>query len=386
MKKMKKIKILFALSFLLFSACEKVDYMERDDFEPVDGESLLTIKVASYDDRKTTKNYKGASNESSFMLESNKKFIFSYETNLQVDRVIWEFWDGEESHSHNPIYFYAGYDIKTISLTIFNNDGQSYKTESQLNLFPRYPGPPFYVSDIIESGDKFKLTLGIYKNAWNNVFGDYYLIGSVIDEAWQDYQMISPADTNYRISSDGNLYEVTNGVGHWLKTSLELSHGDHNFGIVRFDDENAVWGNFKNSLFVSEEEPTLISFHLKDNGEVLPIISLPGENGDQGPSSVLRFTINDDNSVIVYVNLNDLFNNGNPWWSYLDQNEEWHSPLSLESVEDFPNWGKLTINNIDDFPVRMIWGLYEDQKNHNMSQSIFWDNYYQYIYLHVLKN
>ncbi len=378
---MKKLMSIFVVVLFIFSACEKEEYMDPD-IDPGDGDDFITIKVSS-DESGTVTTQTTAAGETMFMVESNKKFIFSYETDIQVSYVIWKFWDEEESYEDNPIYFYSGYDIKPVTLTIVDNNGQSYQVTAQLNLFPRYPDSPFYITDIEESGDKYLITAGIYKNAWHAVSGNYYFIGSITN--WDDYQMINPVDTNYRMSADGQLH-IAEGVGHWVKTQLELYPGDHNFGVVRFIDNDPIWGNFKNSNFINENEPTLISFHITEYGEIIPVTPLPGEDGDQGPSAVLRFTINSDNSVTIYVNLNGLFSQGNPWWSYLDHNEQWYSPLALDPVGNFPNWGKLTIGDINDFPVIMIWGLYEDAQNDNMSLSKFWDYYYKYIYLHILGN
>ncbi len=376
---MKKLLSIFVVFFVILSACEKVEYLEPD-FDPGDG--LVTIKVTGTDGE-TAETHTTTAGETIFMVESNKQFIFSYETELDVEYVMWTFWDESESFDDNPIYFYGGYVVRSITLMVVDTDGDSYQTTSYLNLFPRYPGTPFYITDVEESGDKYTITAGIYKNAWYGVSGNYHFFGSITDIPWSDHQLINPADTNYRMSQDGNLHPAT-GVGHWVKTQLDLYPGDHAFGVVRFDGEDGIWGNFKNSLFVLEDEPTLISFHLTEDGEIIPIVPLPGNNGDQGPSSVLRFTINSDNSVTVYVNLDGVFSQGGPWWSYLDHNENWHSPISLSQVEDFPTWGAFTIGSTDHFPVRMVWGLYEDQQNDNMSQSIFWDSYYQYCYLHLL--
>ncbi|GEM_PF-3734619 len=376
---MKKILSIF-LFFFIFSACEKVDYMDPD-LDPGDGE--VAIKVATLEEGQEIETTTTEAGETIFMVESNKQFIFSYETDMSVDYVIWEFWNEEESFDDNPIYFYGGYDMKSISLTIVGLNGEEHQVTSYLNLFPRYPESPFYITDVEESGDKFKITAGIYKNAWHGVSGNYYLYGTITDIPWDNHQMINPADTNYRMSSNGELHPAE-GVGHWVKTQIEIAPGDHSFGVVRFVGDDPIWGNFKNSNFVTVDEPTLISFHLKDDGEIIPVVPIPGENGDQGPSAALRFTINNDNSVTVYVNLDGSFSQGDPWWSYLDHNEQWHSPIPLSSVPNFPNWGKLHISDIEDFPVRMVWGLYEDQENNNMSQSIFWDDYYQYIFLQII--
>jgi hypothetical protein len=110
-------------------------------------------------------------------------------------------------------------------------------------------------------------------------------------------------------------------------------------------------------LYVLEDSPTLISFHLTDDGQIIPVIPLPGESGDQGPSAVLRFTIHNDNSVSVFVNLDGNYSQGNPWWKYLDHNENWHAPISLSQVANFPNWGKFTVSSIDDFPITLLWGF-----------------------------
>lgn len=376
---MKNVLFIFLL-MLTFSACEKVDYLEPHP----NGDGTVNIIVSSQK-ADTIASFTN-NGRTTFMVESNKFFIFSYETDLEVDYQIWEFWDGQLSYEESPSYFYGGYDIKEISLTIVDVDGFSHYTNSDMNLFARYPNSPYIITNVSASGsDDYLLTAGVYKNAWYGVSGNYYLFGTITSNPWNDYQLINPADTNYRMSANANLFSVTQEVGHWVKSELLLAPGDHSFGIVRFDGEDPIWGNFKNSQYVLDDNPTLISFHLTNDGQVIPVTPLPGEHGDQGPLAVLRYTIHSNNSVSVFVNLDENFSSGNPWWSYLDHNETWYTATSLAYVPDFSNWGKFTVNSINDFPIRMIWGLYANQNNSNMAQSMYWVSYYQYIYLNIMQ-
>ncbi len=377
---MKKLFSIFVVIVFFISACEKVDYIEPN-FDPIDGQGLVTIKVA-HKGGEASEFYGRGGQQEMFMLESNKQFIFSYQTELEVDFVIWEFWDESQSFENNPIYFYGGYDIKSITLTVVTTDGQSYQVTSYLNLFPRWPKTPLNIK-VLEPANNgnYVISAEIYKNAWHGVSGNFNFIGSVTEDPWEDYQLISPADTNYRMAAN-DIMHPADGMGHWLKTQIEIQPGDHSFGVVRFDGEDPIWGNFKNSEFVLESEPTLISFHLTENGQIISANPLPGEGGDMGPSAPLRYTIN-TNTITVFVNLVDNFTEGNPWWSYLDHNEEWHSAIYLSAVENFPTWGKFTIP-ISELPKRLVWGLHSGQTNSNMFQSQLWDSYYEYCYLHLI--
>lgn len=373
-------KNLFLIIFFIFAAlaCEKVEY---DPFIPDSnpGDGVIVINVSGLDGE-TASAYTSPAGETVFMVETNRMFVFTYTATVEVDYQIWEFYNEEISYDESPIYFYGDYDVKSLKLTVVDVDGESYSITVYLDLYSRYPNFPFYITDIEENDDdSFTITTAAYKNSWHGVSGNYYLVGTVTDIPWDGYQQIDPADTNYRMSADGNIYPA-DGIGHWIKATLNIIPGDHAFGITRFVDDDPIWGNFKGSNFVLEETPGLIEFHLTNNGEIIPVIPLPGDFGDSGPASVVRLERNEEN-IVVYLNLTGSYQ-PDSWWSYLDHNENWVEN-TLYPVDDFPNWGKFHVTDLSHFPIRMKFGRVSGQSSNNMAQSIFYVPYYDYLLIHM---
>lgn len=376
---MKKLIYFVASLFLIFASCEKVDFELPDYDDPSDGSDLITIKVGGVDGGEYN-HYTSPAGETVFIVETNKNFLFTYETEINVSSQVWEFYNGETSFDEVAIFFYGGYEIEYLTLTVVDQEGVSYSTTIYLDLYPRGQNSPFVITDVEESTDgKWTITAGAYKNAWYGVHGSYNLFGSVTDEPWNDY--IEILDTNYRMTQAGELLP-SNYIGHWIKVQMDIWPGDHTFGVVRFDNEDAVWGNFKGSQYVLEESPTLLQFHLTNEGDIVPVIPLPGDFGDQGPTSVIRMTENEE-TVTVYFRLDGNFIHGSSWWSFLDENEEFTSEMPLYHVNDFPEWGAIEINK-NFFPKRIIFGRNSGIISSNISMSQFYDHYFGYLFLHFV--
>jgi hypothetical protein len=388
---MKKISFMFFIAIIIaMVGCEKIpqpEFINNPETPHQDGRGILTININPDGALKST-----SSAGDTVKVESNKMFIFSYTSTIPMVSQTWEFFDGSLSNEAIASYYYWGFNQKPVSLVTQDGDGNTYEISVMLDLYARYPGDPvIWLGSELVGSDKYKVSFAVYKNGITQETGPYRLFGSVTPDPWEDYIDTSPDDTNYRYNPQNHqlLPAISGDVGRWIKVvTHSVLPGDHTMTVLKTVGLEDIWGNFKGSEYVSDDDHSSILFNLSADGTVSSATGasqLPGAGGDTGSNAVIRIDIIDDD-VIVYFNNNQHYSSINSWTRYLLPDQDWSNPLLLDAVPGFIFWAKYE-DNIDNFPLAMEFGPQINQLDNlseNIEQSMFWDNFYNYLYINPL--
>ncbi len=389
---MKKILNLVASLMLLlfvFSACQKIDYIDPDSIN-ANNDGVIKINVSGGPLSGGVKSATALGD--TVIIEGGNVYTFSYTSTVTMSSVLWTFGNnGTTSTAAMPTNRYERtFVISSVTIVGTDAGGTAHTASIWLNNLPRAGGDPIiWAGKTVVSTGVYREEFWIYKNGAYFTPLDYKYKGNVTTPPWGSLITIPPADTNYRV--DGNLiYPMPAGeTGHWVKVLID--------NPINFDAEVAPlirvtaslgeqWCNFKGSTFVNNTNFGLMRYHVDANGNVSttgggqnPL--MPGVGGD----NYVRFDVSQNGlNIIIYQNNEVSFNGISPWIQFKN-NDSWSTPLHASlAVTGFVNWSKYEIPVLD-LPKRARFGsnMAAPTINPNNTSSIFYDPIYKDLFIDI---
>lgn len=387
MKKILNFCALLALMLFVFSACQKIEYVEPDENAANDGVLKISVSGGPLGAGVKSANSLG----DTIVIEGGNVYTFSYTSSVTMNSVLWTF--GNNSTTSTAVMptnkYERAFAISSVTLVGVDAGGVSHQAQIWLNNLPRAGGDPIiWAGKTLISAGVYREEFWLYKNGAYMTPLDYKFKGNVTTPPWGPLVTIAPADTNYRM--EGNqLYAMPAGEnGHWVKILID--------NPINFDAEVAPlirvttslgeqWANFKNSQFVNSSNFGLMHYHVDANGNVStsgggnPL--MPGVGGD----NYLRFDVNQNGAnVVIYQNNEAAFTSISPWIQFKN-NDSWATPVHASlAVAGFPNWSKYEIPVLD-LPKRARFGsvMATPTPNPNNLSSIFYDPIYKDLFIDI---
>lgn len=375
---MKNVSILFfgLILAVIFSSCEKLEYVE-----PNDGDSSgITLKSSS-----TATSVEG----DTISIEVQRTGVFKVAYTFTATTATVTFADNSVIQLTGDGYFekkFTQVGFTWLKVTAIDDLNQVHERTYQVKVVVLFNDPVKFLSVTPVVGSNFfKVRIALTKNGMILGSYPYAYTGSVTNPLWSTVYFAA-ADTNYRIENNVAYPMPVGQTGSWISTELTLLPGDYEMGVGKMVNNQLVWGEFMGSYFVSPSNTTMIHFTLLPNGTIAGNTSgllMPGSIGDAGNSPVVRFSENSNGSWTMFLNNGADFSSlPGPFIKTLLSTELWGVPMAQSYVDGFDNWGQILISTPIPETIMFQFGSNiqaPDYINPNMSSSGYYDGRYGYL-------
>ncbi|MDD2680877.1 MAG: hypothetical protein PHE20_02100 [Patescibacteria group bacterium] len=370
MKKMMNLMGALLLIIVIFSSCEKLDYI---DPTPVPVESGITLKTTG-----------AIVSGDTVSIEVQRVGIFKIDYSFTMTAVTVTFPDNSTVSVTPEGYFekkWTQVGLTWLKITAVDNAGQVHERTYQVKVLVLFSDPVRFLSVTpVANSNFFKVRIALSKNGMIPGAYPFAFVGSVNGPTWP-LVYFAVTDTNYRIENNVVYPMPTGQVGSWVSTELTLLPGYYEMGIGKVKNNQLTWGDFLGSTFVSETNTTMVQFTLLPNGTIAGNSSsllTPGNIGDD----LVSFSENTNGSWNVFLNNGVVFNSlPSPFLKSLLPTEVWGAPIAQSYVDGFPNWGQVLVST--PLPEHMLFQFGPNMQAPNyvtpMAGSDYYDSRYGYL-------